>query len=123
MKTSLQTAQYIQDQVAQVGFAWAEVEGVFEKIEEELEETKQAFASGIQQDIAEELGDLLFSCVCLTRYADIDAEETLAQANNKFLRRWKYIERAVQARGEELDQKSLESLEILWQEAKRNLAA
>lgn len=84
----------LQAKAARVGFDWPEIEGVFAKIEEEIGELKQACTDNSKAQIAEELGDLLFSVVNLSRHLQVDAEAALRDANRKFVSRFNYMESA-----------------------------
>ena len=110
----------LQKRAAAVGFDWDSGPAVLAKMDEELSELKEAIASA--QDarrITEELGDLLFCCVNLARHFHIDPELALSAANEKFIRRFNHIESGLKASGKRLDEASLEEMERLWQEAKR----
>ncbi len=112
---ALSQAQEYQDRAARVGFDWPEIRGVLDKIVEEVEEVKQSTdAAGL----AEELGDLFFAIVNLTRWKGVDAESALRGANTKFKRRFELIERGARDRGRRLSDLSLEEMEALWQKAK-----
>jgi MazG family protein len=115
---ALLRAQKIQKRVKKVGFDWPEISGVVDKVIEEIEELKGA------ENTAEktaELGDLLFAVVNWGRWLDIDAEIALREANLRFERRFREIERLAKARGLVLDQADLETLDSLWEEAKENV--
>lgn len=112
-------AMRIQDKTAQVGFEWNHIDDVIKKVEEELNEFKEA---GLHPDMnpaqrEEEFGDLLFSLVNLSRYLDIDAETALEKTNRKFKSRFEYIENHAPV---PLHQMSLEEMDALWVEAKRS---
>lgn len=108
-------SQAIQRRVAQVGFDWQEVEGVMEKVIEELNELRQADSPDKK---AQEFGDLLFALVNSARWLDIDAEEALRSANEKFLRRFNYIEEICREQGLILSNLTPEEQDKLWREAK-----
>ncbi len=109
----------VQSKAAKVGFDWPDEEGPFDKIREELVELVQAFEEGDSGHIAEELGDLLFSVVNLSRFLNVDPEESLNQATAKFIRRFDGMEKIAQSRGLDLGEMSLEEMDRLWQEAKK----
>ena len=113
---ALTQAQEYQDRAARVGFDWPEIEGVLDKVREEIEEIKQAEN---QEQIAAELGDLFFVLVNLARWKKVDAESALRETNLKFKKRFGYIEAGAKAQGRNLSDLSLDEMESLWQEAKR----
>lgn len=115
---ALLRASRLTEKAGRVGFDWRRTDDVFEKIEEEITETKEAIASGDQDQIAEEIGDLLFTIANLARKLSVNAEEALQSANRKFTRRFESIESHVRAEGRNLDQLSLEQMDALWDEAK-----
>ena len=117
---SLKQALALQLACASVGFDWPSAEPVFEKVIEELEEIKEAIANPNkkQADIAEEMGDLLFVCVNLSRHLAIDPSEALVNANQKFANRFAFIEERLSAQNKAAEDCSLEALEALWQDAK-----
>ena len=115
---SLLRAQRVQERASRVGFDWKEAGGVLEKIEEELEEFREAVRSGEGKRMEEELGDLLFSIVNLSRFVNINPEEALRRTTDRFIRRFRYIETGARAMGRKLDELSLEEMDRLWEEAK-----
>ena len=117
---ALSRAQKLQKRCANVGFDWPDVAPVIDKVEEELVEVKQAIAEKNQQDIAEEIGDLLFSCVNLARACDFDAEDLLRSANQKFTRRFQGVEALARDSGKNLESMSLSEMDALWDKVKEN---
>ncbi|MEE1674443.1 nucleoside triphosphate pyrophosphohydrolase [Agarivorans aestuarii] len=117
---ALSRAQKLQKRCASVGFDWPDVAPVIDKVEEELVEVKQAIAENNQQDIAEEIGDLLFSCVNLARACDFDAEDLLRSANQKFTRRFQGVEAQARDSGKKLENMSLTEMDVLWDKVKEN---
>ena len=115
---ALKRAQKLQKKAALSGFDWGDISGVIDKLEEEIGELRQAFQNGEQDEIAEELGDLLFATTNLARHSGVDAETALRQSNHKFTRRFHYIEDALTRRGISLDDATLEDMDALWDEAK-----
>ena len=112
-------AKKIQMRVAAVGFDWQKINEVVLKVDEELAELKEAMLlPGKQSKIEEELGDLLFSVVNLSRHLKIDAEEALRKSNKKFVQRFQYLETKIALQGKELKDYSLDKMEKFWQEAK-----
>ncbi len=118
---ALLRAHKLQKRAASVGFDWPDATPVLEKIEEELDEVREAMKSGDSEHVAEEIGDLLFATVNLARKSGMRAEETLRSANAKFEKRFRYIEQVLEAKGEKAEDKTLEELEELWVEAKKAL--
>ena len=107
-------AYKIQKRVARIGFDWPDIEGVYEKLEEELAEVKQEQQCGDKARLQSEMGDLLFACINLARHLDIDPEVALRETNSRFERRFRDVEQQVQ----NLSDASLETLEAAWQKAK-----
>ncbi|HMB23008.1 MAG: nucleoside triphosphate pyrophosphohydrolase [Chloroflexota bacterium] len=112
---ALSQAQEYQDRAARVGFDWPEIEGVLEKIAEEIDEVKRATN---EDELAAEIGDLLFALVNLARWKKLDAESALRGTNMKFKKRFGYIEQSAKKQGRELSSLSLDEMESFWQEAK-----
>ncbi len=112
---ALGQAQEYQDRAARVGFDWPEIQGVLDKIAEEIREVKEASS---ETELTDELGDLLFALVNLARWKKVDSESALRGANQKFRRRFAYIERGARGQGRNLTDLSLDEMEALWQQAK-----
>ena len=117
---ALMQAQKISKRAAKMGFEWASVDDVWDKVAEERAEF-DAEASGTQQK-TDEFGDILFALINVARWEGVDAEEALMSACRKFRARWSYMEKAAAKRGFSLDEKP-ELQEDLWQKAKRHLDA
>lgn len=115
---ALSRAAKLQKRAANVGFDWADATPVVAKIQEELDEVREAMANGQAAQVAEEVGDLLFVMVNLARHLRVDAEDALRQANAKFERRFRYIEEALKAQGRTPQAASLEEMDALWDAAK-----
>jgi len=113
-------AQKLQKKAAKHGFDWDKISAVFDKLDEEIAEFKEAVLSGKNDDIAEELGDILFVLVNIARHKKIDAEEALRKTNNKFIKRFHHIERQVAQKGKTMKDTPLDEMERYWQEAKKN---
>lgn len=111
-------AEKLQKRAARVGFDWPEVFEVFFKIEEELEEVKQELDSGDRDLLKEEIGDLLFAVVNLSRHAGVDPEQALRLGNKKFESRFRAIEQRLAQMGREPQECGLEELDTLWEEVK-----
>ena len=117
---ALAGAMAISKQAAKAGFEWDHMAGVWEKVQEELDELKEAIASGDQGHAQEELGDLLFTLVNVARWCRLDPEEGLAGTNHRFLDRFSRVESAL---GGDLQGRSIQELETLWQAAKAQIRA
>ncbi|MFO1158029.1 MAG: nucleoside triphosphate pyrophosphohydrolase [Reyranellaceae bacterium] len=118
---ALLRAEKIQKRAARVGFDWQETGPVIDKIEEELGELRAELAQGtVAQDrLVDELGDVLFAVANLARHCKVDPEAALRGTNDKFERRFRYIERRLAETGRGPADATLEEMEKLWQEAKR----
>jgi MazG family protein len=114
----LSRAHRIQERVSGVGFDWADARGAFEKVAEELEEVREALEAEPSPALEEELGDLLFAVVNLTRLAGKHALNALQSANAKFSTRFEALERLAAERGVDMRNASLEELDRLWDEVK-----
>lgn len=115
---ALLRAYKIQSRVAKVGFDWESVDGVIDKIKEEIKEVEEAIKSGEKNKIEEEVGDLLFSIVNLARFLKIDPESALRSTNRKFEERFKKLEKIAKERGKQLKDMSLSEMDTLWEDIK-----
>ncbi len=117
---ALLRAEKIQKRAARVGFDWSETAPVIDKIEEELGELRVEIEAGTvdQARLTDELGDVLFAVANLARHCKVDPEAALRATNDKFERRFGYIERRLADQGRKPAEASLEEMEALWQEAK-----
>lgn len=115
---ALMRAEKLQKRAARVGFDWPQVDGVIEKIREELSEVEEAIKHS-PDTVAEEIGDLLFAVANLARFESIDPEDALRQANHKFVRRFNVIESALHAAGKPWQETTLDEMETLWNAAKK----
>ena len=111
-------SQEIQRRVARVGFDWEEIDGVIEKLTEEINELKRADS---QQRKAQEFGDLLFTLANIARRLEIDLEVALREANQRFYRRFSYMEEVCRQRGVNLGELPFDEQNALWEEAKREV--
>lgn len=116
---SLLRAQCIQDKVSRVGFDWQDWSGTWEKIGEECQELHEAILLNNKEKIVEELGDLIFSCVNLSRSLGITAEDALDRATSKFIVRFQHLEQAVKNQNKSLESLTLEQMDKLWDEIKQ----
>lgn len=115
MMPALLRALKIQEKAARVGFDWPGVDGAIDKWTEELAELKQARTA---EEIKEEIGDLFFALVNISRMKGVEPEDALQDCNDKFTRRFNYMEDAARKRGQNLSALTLEALDQLWDEAK-----
>src|SRR5215216_1830360 len=113
---ALSQAQEYQDRAARVGFDWPEIEGVLDKVKEEIEEIKNAESDF---ELASEIGDLFFALVNVARWKHIDAESALRGTNIKFKKRFAYVGQGAKRQGRNLSELSLEEMDVLWNEAKK----
>ena len=115
---ALLQAQRLQEKAATVGFEWDEIEDVFEKVEEELGELREARKAQDRVAIQAEFGDLIFALVNLGRFLNVDSEDALHQTNKKFIRRFRYIEKKYK-NPEAMKKATLKELDEYWNESKR----
>lgn len=115
---SLLRAQKITERASRVGFDWSVIEDVLVKVEEELRELKAALKDNQPEKVREEMGDLLFSLVNLSRFADVNADDALRRANQKFSDRFSYMESKLAIQGKTPGQVSREEMDRLWDECK-----
>jgi len=115
MLPALIQAQEYQERAARIGFDWRNIDGVIDKIIEEVKEIKD---SRNMDELAGEIGDLVFSLVNYSRWNDIDAEQALRKTNKKFKDRFSYVERITGEKGKSLSEMSMEEIEEIWQESK-----
>ncbi len=115
---ALVRAKKLQERAAKVDFDWKEAGPILEKIEEEIAELRQAMAAGDRAATQDEFGDVLFALVNFGRHAGVEAETALRGTNEKFRRRFHFIEQALDASGGSLESASLDEMEALWQSAK-----
>ena len=111
-------ATRIQDKAKGVGFDWEEKEQVWEKVQEELAELREAESSGVEQHVEEELGDVLFSVINYARFLKMDPESALERTNKKFIGRFTHMERQIKEQGLLMQEMSLSELEAFWRSAK-----
>ncbi len=115
---SIIQSQRIQQKASYAGFDWEDSDDVWKKIGEEIEELKIAQKNGDKQQIENELGDVIFSVVNLARFLDISAENALRLTNKKFIKRFIYIENALEKSGKKFEDSSLVELDQIWNQAK-----
>ncbi len=115
---ALMRATKLQKKAADVGFDWNDVSGALDKLEEEIAELRSAIANNDKENIAEELGDVLFSAVNVSRFVKTDAEEALTAASDKFLSRFTKVEALAKEREIDMQSVGIDELDKLWDEAK-----
>ncbi|MGD9874052.1 MAG: nucleoside triphosphate pyrophosphohydrolase [Kiritimatiellia bacterium] len=115
---ALQKAHHVQKRAAQAGFDWDEIKDVVAKLDEELAEVKEAMAAHDEKAIREELGDVLFSVVNVSRFLGHNAEDALNATVEKFIRRFHAVEKGVQEQGREMTDCTLAELDVFWDAAK-----
>ena len=113
-------AERIQKQASKKGFDWTSAHDVILKVEEEIAELKLAISNNDPDNIEEELGDLLFTVINVGRHLNIDANDALARANNKFISRFHSMEKEVATSQKRLEDTSLKELEKIWSKIKSN---
>mgnify|MGYP003673441830 CR=1 FL=1 len=115
---ALDRARKLQKRAASVGFDWQAVQGVFDKVKEELAELEEELAQGDRQRIEEEFGDLMFSCVNLARHLQIDPESSLRASNRKFESRFRAVESLAEGGSGGLEALDETQLNRLWERVK-----
>lgn len=113
-------AKKIQKKAALVGFDWDNIEDVLKKVEEEYKELLDEHKQGNIKYIKEELGDLLFSIVNLSRFLDVNPEEALNSTNDKFINRFEFVEQSAISNNKKLEEMTLKQMDDLWNQAKAN---
>lgn len=116
---ALVKAQRIQDKVAGVGFDWEHPAQVWDKVQEELAELNAEVKNGSVKTIEAEFGDVLFSMINYARFLKINPDTALERTNQKFTKRFQYLEQHAQKIGKTLQEVSLDEMEVIWQEAKK----
>lgn len=116
---ALMEAQQLTSKAAKVGFDWERPEQIVEKLHEELGELEQARGTGDRDRLEDELGDLFFVLVNLSRQLKVDPEQALRRTNGKFRQRFGYLEAKLREQGKALEEAGLNEMEALWQQAKR----
>lgn len=115
---ALMRAQKIQEKAHKAGFDWDNIDGAVEKLHEEIKEVEEALNEKNPDHIKEELGDLIFAAVNVSRFADVDAEEALTVSNDKFINRFTVVQTLAKEKGIDMSTASVEELDKLWDEAK-----
>jgi len=117
---ALMAACKLGERASRAGFDWTEAGQAFAKVREELKECEEAFRRGNQDELAGEIGDLLFAAVNLGRYLQIDPEDALRQTGRRFTRRFQHLEGQLRQDGREVQDLDMEELLLLWQAAKKS---
>jgi tetrapyrrole methylase family protein/MazG family protein len=117
--SSLLRAHRLQKRAAQVGFDWEKVEDVLKKVDEEMNELKEALKSGKKEEMEDELGDIFFMLVNLSRFMKVNPEDAHRKTISKFIHRFRHIEMKAAEQGRELSSLTLDEMDKLWDEAKR----
>ncbi len=115
---ALMRAQKVQEKAAKAGFDWDDINGAADKLHEEIDELETALAAGVGKDIEEEFGDVLFSCVNVSRFIGADSEEALTASTDKFIKRYLLVEKLAADEGLDMKTASIEELDKLWNKAK-----
>lgn len=116
---SLIRAYKVQKKASDVGFDWDDWEPIIDKLYEEISEVKEAVNSGDQRKIEEELGDVFFSVVNLSRFFKVNPEFALTKCVEKFINRFRYVEKSAFAQGVQLESMTLQEMDKLWEESKK----
>ncbi|MDD2982503.1 MAG: nucleoside triphosphate pyrophosphohydrolase [Crocinitomicaceae bacterium] len=119
---ALVKAARIQEKVRGVGFDWDNVDQVWEKVQEEIEELKEVVAEKNQEEIENEFGDVLFSLINYARFIGVNPENALERTNKKFIQRFQWMEEEIKAVGGDMSAMNLEELDAYWDQAKKALA-
>jgi XTP/dITP diphosphohydrolase len=109
----------IQEKARGAGFDWEKPEQVWEKVKEELTELREATERNDQQAMESEFGDVLFSLINYARFKNINPEEALERTNKKFIKRFQYLENAAKESGRQLEDMTLDEMDVYWNEAKK----
>jgi tetrapyrrole methylase family protein/MazG family protein len=117
--SSLLRAHRLQKRAAQVGFDWEKVEDVLNKVDEEMNELKEALKSGERENMEDELGDIFFMLVNLSRFMKVNPEDAHRKSISKFIHRFRHIEMRAAEQGRVLSSMTLDEMDSLWDEAKR----
>ena len=115
---SIIKAQRLQQKASLAGFDWDKIELVWEKIHEEILELKEAEQQNNKNHIEEEIGDVLFSIVNLSRFLEISADNALRRTNRKFINRFKKVEKGIEEKGKVMEEATLEEMDIIWNQSK-----
>jgi len=115
----LQRAARLQDKASKVGFDWEKKEDVWEKVVEEINEMQEMEKAGDTENLEKEMGDVFFALVNYCRYLNINPENALRKTNEKFIRRFGYVEKQVEKLGKKITESNLEEMDKFWEESKK----
>lgn len=118
---ALERARKLQKRAASLGFDWPERNQVLAKLDEEIDELKRALTADSLSAVSHELGDVLFTCVNLARHLQIEPELILREANRRFEKRFRHVEKMAAKNAQDIVAMSLDELDVLWQNAKNSL--
>ena len=116
----LERSYKLQKKAAKYGFDWPDVQGIYDKIESETEECRQAISNEDENALESELGDLLFSVINLCRYMSVDPSLALNRTNKKFIKRFTYVEEKMKEKDLKLSKNNLEAMDSFWEESKKS---
>ena len=116
---ALMRAQKVQHKASKAGFDWQSADGAFDKLYEEINELKIAMNQGDSSLVEDEFGDVLFSCVNIARFINVDSEEALTKSTDKFISRFSSVEQMAAEKGIDMKSSSLQVLDELWDNAKK----
>lgn len=117
---ALLKAQKIQHKASRVGFDWERIEDIFKKLDEEINEFKCALGKKNQNEIEDELGDIFFVLVRISNFVSVNPEDALRKTTGKFIQRFRHIEMKASEQGKKLSDMTLEEMDALWEEAKKD---
>ena len=117
---ALLKAQKIQHKASRVGFDWGKIEDIFKKLDEEINEFKCALGKKNQNEIEDELGDIFFVLVRISNFVGVNPEDALRKTTSKFIQRFRHIEMKASEQGKKLSDMTLEEMDALWEEAKKD---
>jgi MazG family protein len=118
---SLQRAHRLQDKASRVGFDWDKKEDVWKKVIEEIEEMHQSEKSGNRDELEKEIGDVFFSLVNYSRFLGINPENALRRTNEKFIKRFNYVQEKIKESGRKISESNLKEMDHYWEESKKRL--
>ncbi len=116
----IQRAYRLQQKASKIGFDWEKKEEVWKKVNEEINELKESEKLNDKEKIEEEIGDLFFALVNYSRFLKVNPEDALRKTNNKFIRRFKYLENKIREEGKSLEDSTLEEMDKYWEESKKD---
>jgi len=119
--SSLSRAYHLTRKASRVGFDWPNIEGVLNKLDEEMKEFREALSLQDRRKMREEIGDILFVLANVSRFLQIDPEKALKKTIDKFISRFRYVETSLQRAGKPFRESSLIEMDRLWEESKKKL--